>query len=190
MFSTLCHALENISSALTKKEKVQKLLDYYENLKQSLPGEKTASYDVLRLILPKFDKARSSYGLKENALAKKYIESLCIAKNSVEGQRLLKFKALKGSKDLPDTLFHVLKNRCHGEKDFSIREINDILDSIQLGERRHNENVNQVINKITRNMSALHQKWLCRIMLKDLHLGISGINFYELQLSIGLCYFY
>ena len=171
MFSKLCQTLESVVTTGTKREKLLLISEYYHGVSQ-LP--EPAVYQSLRLILPKFDKARSSYGLKENALARKYIESLCVAKTSVEAQRLLKFKAVKGTKDLPDALFHILRNRCHGKKDFNIDEINSFLDKIQIGCDKHNEKVNDLINNLTKNMPPLHQKWLCRIILKELHLGISG----------------
>ena len=171
MFSTICQTLENVITSTSKKEKLLQLSEYYQTICQT-PG--VEAYDSLRLILPKFDKARSSYGVKENALARKYIESLCIAKNSIEAQRLLKFKAVKGTKDLPDTLFHILRNRCHGKKDFTVKEVNSLLDSAQMGCADHNEKINDLINNITKNMPPMHQKWLCRMILKELHLGISG----------------
>ena len=171
MFSRLCQTLESIVATTTKKEKLVRISEYYDEVSQ-LPDCEV--YETLRLILPKFDKARSSYGLKENALARKYIDSLCVAKTSTEAQRLLKFKSVKGNKDLPDTLFHILRNRCHGNKEFTIKEINTLLDSIQMGCVKHNEKVNDLINNLTKNMSPTHQKWLCRIILKELHLGLSG----------------
>ena len=173
MFSTICQTLEKVITITSKKEKLLELSEYYQKICHT-PGIEV--YDSFRLILPKFDKARSSYGVKENALAKKYIESLCISKTSIEAQRLLKFKAVKGTKDLPDTLFHILKNRCHGMKDFTIKEINCLLDSAQLGCAKHNEKINDLINNITKNMPPMHQKWLCRMILKELHLGISGMR--------------
>ena len=172
MFSTLCLTFENIFTTKTKADKLSAILKYYH---QEASQTQFVPYDCLRLILPKFDKARSSYGLKDNSLARKYIESLCIAKNSIEAQRLLNFKAVKGTCDLPQAIFFITQNRCHGSHEFSLNEVNALLDSIQSGCDNHNENVNNFIDKMTREMPPFQQKWICRLILKELHLGISGV---------------
>ena len=171
MFSSLCSTLEKIVSSKSKNDKLATWLHFYKE--NSIRPDFNA-YELIRLVLPRFDKARSSYGLKENALARKYIDSLCLAKGSNEAQRLIKYKTVKGTKDFPECLFHILKQRCQGSTDFALEDINRLLDGIQGGSEKHNEQVNNLVDTIVRDMPPLHQKWLCRLILKELHLGISG----------------
>lgn len=54
----------------------------------------------MRLLLPQLDRARPAYGMKEVALAKHYIDILNIAKESMDAQKLLHYRAPHAAKQV------------------------------------------------------------------------------------------
>lgn len=130
----------------------------------------------MRLLLPGDD--RRVYGLKEVKLAKYLIEALCIASKSDDALKLMNYRApgnAKSDGDFASVAYFVLKNRCREDITLSIAEVNNHLDIISSSNSRGKEgqkDVNNSIKHLLVNLSALQLKWMIRIILKDLKIGI------------------
>lgn len=172
-FSALCTSFQQIYSTTKKADKATLVKHLYTTWKQKRQNQKESFYNILRLIIPKLDTDRKSYNLKEKNLADKFCKVLCLSAISNEGKRLKNFKSIKGTKDFPDALHHVLKDRCHGVRGFTVGEVNDMLDSIQAGTKDHPGQVKKVLEQITQEMRPSEIKWFIRLVLKDLNLGMS-----------------
>ena len=147
-FKELCEVFEKVQGVSSRDDKIHIWKQFTEKFNSDL-------YLAIRLAVPKLDSKRKSYGLKENALAQKFISALCLSKSSPEAKRLIKFKSAKGTRDFPEALYAILRNRCSGNKQYSLQEINNLLDSICLGVTNHNL---KVILKNLLDFQSMHMK--------------------------------
>ncbi|XP_023218047.1 DNA ligase 4-like isoform X3 [Centruroides sculpturatus] len=141
--------------------------------------QKTDSfYPAMRLLLPHLERERAAYGIKEFMLAKLYIEILCLSKDSDDAQKLLNYRFSRNTKteagDFANVAYHVLSLRCPEKGTLSIEEVNNCLDSIATNNALKNKDeMKKSILRLLRNTSAREQKWLIRMIMKDLKMGIS-----------------
>ena len=109
-FSEICGLLERIQKKSSNDGKKQIFLDFLNkwrtvNTSSNSPGSSSHAchsenvnqkwnsfYPVMRLLLPKLDTERPSYGIKEHTLAKHYIEILGLGKDSPDAHRLLNYR--------------------------------------------------------------------------------------------------
>jgi len=134
-------------------------------------------FPLLRLLLPGVDHERGAYGLKESNLAKLFGEMLSLPEG--QRQRLLKWKdpALQegyrcAAGDFASVLFSVVEGRApKAASTLTLGDVNLALTKI------HNapdatEKRNQLL-EVARKASATEQKWIAKMILKDLKVGIS-----------------
>uniref|UniRef100_A0A1A8HAZ0 DNA ligase IV n=1 Tax=Nothobranchius korthausae TaxID=1143690 RepID=A0A1A8HAZ0_9TELE len=132
----------------------------------------------MRLIVPPFERERMAYGIKESMLAKLYIDVLGLPKNGPEANKLLNYRAPTTSQgeagDFASMAYFVLKKRCASQGNLSIKEVNDFLDSVAINNASKQKDLvkKSLLHLITQS-SALEQKWLIRMILKDMKLGVS-----------------
>jgi DNA ligase-4 len=77
--------------------------------------------------------------------------------------------------DFASVAFFVLKNRCQESNTLSVEEVNHYLNVISSNNAKGKEGqkeVNESIKHLLVNLSALQLKWLIRIILKDLKIGM------------------
>lgn len=135
-------------------------------------------YQLIRLLLPGFDKERQAYGLKEVMLAKAYIKILGISKDSEDAQRMLNWrKPTKSSGtdreggDFAASVFKALETRHQGKGDLSVSDINYYLDMMhQATEKPEKEHI---LKAMLQHTTPIEHKWLVRIILRDLKIGLS-----------------
>ncbi|KAK7893213.1 hypothetical protein WMY93_022365 [Mugilogobius chulae] len=167
-FLHLCTTLERIQKSKTRPEKSKILGDFI----------KTLFLPAMRLIVPAFERERMAYGIKENMLAKLYIDVLGLPKNGPEANKLLNYRAPTNTQgeagDFAGMAFFVLKKRCTGQGNLTIKEVNDFLDSVAINNASKKKDlVRQSLLHLITQSSALEQKWLIRMILKDMKISIS-----------------
>lgn len=184
-FSELCGLLEKISKTQGNDKKkrilkdfIDKWRDYHENLHKDNKETNDSFYSAMRLLIPHLEKERVAYGIKEHMLAKLLIEVLCLGKDSADAHRLLNYKAPKSAKmdagDFASVAYYVLKNRCPEKGTLKIKEVNDCLDGIAANNAaKKKELVRKNILHLLTNMSAIELKWLIRMIVKELKVGLS-----------------
>ncbi|XP_019712986.1 DNA ligase 4 [Hippocampus comes] len=184
-FLHLCNTLEKIQKLKLRPEKSKTLGDFivswrtfHAALHKDEPKTTDSFYPAMRLIVPSFERERMAYGIKENMLAKLYIDVLCLPKNGPEANKLLNYRTPTASQgesgDFAGMAYFVLKKRCTGQGKLSIKEVNDFLDSVALNNASKKKDLvkTSLLHLITQS-SALEQKWLIRMILKDMKLGVS-----------------
>lgn len=72
--------------------------------------------------------------------------------------------------DFADVVYKVIQNRCPGQCSLSIFDMNELLDKIAKSNRPEAETA---FTKIIQSTTAKDQKWIVRIILKKLNLGIA-----------------
>ncbi|UYV82305.1 LIG4 [Cordylochernes scorpioides] len=139
-FQVLCDLCEKVSLKSSKEERnklVEKFINRWREGHSKLHKDDQTSdsiYPALRLLLPKLEKERPAYGVKEIRLmdlskdplqgygevarsfvcthimlAKLYIDVLCLSKNSQEAQKLLNFKNPRNA----HAMVTMLLPKCH-----------------------------------------------------------------------------
>ena len=215
-FSEVCGLLEKLqkkSSTDGKKEIFKDFLTKWRNVTGGIDGTNSdhqngaSFYPVMRLLLPKLDLDRPAYGIKENTLARHYIDILGLGKDSPDAQKLLNFRyylqthsivtinrilsfpsllgfffrspgALKGSTDssgdFAAVAYHVLQHRLPEKGNLTVREINSTLDSIAIGNATKSKDaVKTGLAKLMRSLGPIESKWVMRIILKEIRIGMS-----------------
>ncbi|XP_031147734.1 DNA ligase 4 [Sander lucioperca] len=184
-FLHLCTTLEKIQKSKLRPDKSKILKEFIESwrkfhsaLHKDNPKTTDSFYPAMRLIVPSFERERMAYGIKESMLAKLYIDVLGLPKNGPEANKLLNYRAPTTSQgeagDFAGMAYFVLKKRCTSEGNLSIKEVNDFLDSVAINNAgKQKDLVKKSLLHLITQSSALEQKWLIRMILKDMKLGIS-----------------
>uniref|UniRef100_A0A9J8DCA0 DNA ligase 4 n=2 Tax=Cyprinus carpio TaxID=7962 RepID=A0A9J8DCA0_CYPCA len=114
-FIDLCTVLENIQNTKLRTDKGKILKDFIDSwrdfhaaLHKDNSNNTDSFYAAMRLIVPQFERERMAYGLKENMLAKLYIEVLGLPENEKQ------------------------VTRCTNQGNLSIKEVDDFLDSVAI----------------------------------------------------------
>ncbi|KAK8730552.1 hypothetical protein OTU49_008063, partial [Cherax quadricarinatus] len=183
-WAQVCRMLDKVQSAVraSKREMLQKFIkNFRECLQKKLqqdPNAPDSFFPVLRILLPALDRSRGAYGVKERKLAELYIRILGLKKEGNDAQKLLHFrkpKSASGSEtgDFAEVAYYVLKSRCPDSGNMSLRDVDTHLTSIaeNYSAKRHEE-VERSLLVMLRSMTATEQKWLIRVLLKDMRLGI------------------
>ena len=185
-FSDVCTMFERISSC-DGKERKKKLLSillttwrtqHGKLYSDNELGKKDSFYPIMRLCLPHLDRKRAAYGMKETVLAKYYIEVLGIAKTGTDAVKLLNYRTPSSGKtqagDFAAVAYFVLKNRCPEVGSLKVSDVNCLLNKISVSNAAHDRvTVKLTLQQMLRSTTAVEQKWLIRIIMKELKLGIN-----------------
>uniref|UniRef100_A0A2A4K4N2 DNA ligase 4 n=1 Tax=Heliothis virescens TaxID=7102 RepID=A0A2A4K4N2_HELVI len=182
-FEKLCNLLEQLHKRKKQRQEQDKILGTFINdfkmTASQIVGLKNPSiFPILRLLLPKLDRERNAYNLKENKLGVLLVKVLSLCKQSRDAQKLLNYRSVTNStdSDFAGVAYFVFKSRLSPKSDgFTVGDINEILDKIASAEVGKKASVlddmfSHVINKVT----ADQLKWFLRIILKDLKLEIGS----------------
>ncbi|XP_029633322.1 DNA ligase 4 isoform X1 [Octopus sinensis] len=180
-FEELTGLLEKIKKAQgieKKKQNLRLFLDQWRQKHKELhKGKKTTDsfYPVMRLLLPHLENERVAYGIKEHTFAKLLIKVLCLGKNSPDASKLLNFNTKReANNDFASVAYYVLKNRCPKNGNLSISDVNKCLDDIAVSNTsKKHDVVHETMLHLLRNMTAIEQKWLIRMVMKELKVGLS-----------------
>lgn len=184
-FSNLCKTCERVSKMQKKDEKRKEIKDYIDfwrefhaKLHEDNPNSDDTFFPAMRLLLPQLERERGAYGIKETTLAKMYIEILVLARDGDVAQKLLNYRAPNTANaeagDFASVAELVLKNRCRAKGFLKVSNINQHLDNISISNADKNrEEVKRNLKFLLDNTTAQEQKWLIRMILKDMKMGVS-----------------
>jgi len=143
----------------------------------NIPGQnpiKQSIFPLIRLLVPTEEKR--NYNIKEATLAKMYCDILGFKShkdNSEDKNVLLNWKnAQRNDTDLGSTIESILFRRVSAQDNTStLFDINLLLDNIADAGK---ENKCKILEtRVFNKFSAMQQKWIIRIILKDLKLGLT-----------------
>ncbi|XP_053682704.1 DNA ligase 4 isoform X2 [Sabethes cyaneus] len=187
-FSDISAILEKLKSATDQKKHSKRddiLRRYFESFEQfrrefrSKTGNNARSsiFPILRFLLPAADRERDSYGLRFKSLQDLYIKLLGISETSIEARRLAGYDETgtgSGGGDFADRIFTLMRGRCPQECQLTVWDVNQRLDAI--GEHYQNSGrrgkIQDELIRLVEGLTQLDQKWLIRIILKNLRLGL------------------
>jgi DNA ligase-4 len=178
-FNDLCVLFEKIEKTAGSANKLRLLFN--KEMKKFLTGQ--SIFPLLRLVLPLNDTERGNYGLKQASVAKTYVNALHLdQKTSDDARRLLNWKdpskahGVEMSKivvgDFGLILEDILKSRVRADiSTKTLGDVNDLLDSLANATNTE-EKTNLIRNRILNEFSANEQKWIVRIIFRDMKIGL------------------
>ncbi|GHJ87568.1 hypothetical protein NliqN6_3970 [Naganishia liquefaciens] len=170
-FDVLCRLFESL------RDKPQKRRDQIVNMIQQWRANVGPDlYPFFRLLLPERDRERATYGIKETALAKCYVEVLGLDPKSDAGHRLIHWKQPRpgdeATGDFPSVCYEAIKLRKSATRTggLTVDGVNNLLDKLHTCRDRKDHI--KIIDYAMQNLSAEAQRWVIRIILKDLKAGV------------------
>ncbi|XP_036144134.1 uncharacterized protein LOC105834969 isoform X2 [Monomorium pharaonis] len=184
-FIQLCETLEGIAKThkIKKKEQIlETFIDKCRNIgnkiKIEYPKSDVSLYPILRLILPHLERQRGPHNLKQTSLAKLYIDVYGFAKNSNNYKKLINYREpmsnelLDMENDFANRAYCVLEKKLpRTGTGFTIARINTFLDGISEKSVMRKKKV-ETFRVLFCQITGFEMKWVTRIILKDLRLGI------------------
>ncbi|KAH7373686.1 hypothetical protein KP509_17G068600 [Ceratopteris richardii] len=171
-FGLVCSCLEELEKNSRNAGRKAACLRILHRLLQAARS-RGELYAVVRLLIPKRDVERQHYNLKESTIAVLLIEALGIGAESNDGMLLNNWKRASNfaAGDFAGLAMQVVSRRQSiDSSNLSVAELNLMLDMLAKSSKR------QARVDITRNFlkssKALELKWLIRIILKDLKIGL------------------
>ncbi|ESQ42689.1 hypothetical protein EUTSA_v10012474mg [Eutrema salsugineum] len=173
---SLFNWIQKSKTSSQKRSKFRKFLDTYC---------KPSDYFVaVRLIIPALDRERGSYGLKESVLATCLIDALGVSRDAPDAVRLLNWrkggtaKAGANAGNFSLIAAEVLQRRQGmASGGLTIKELNDLLDRLASSENRAEKT--SLLSTLIQKTNAQEMKWVIRIILKDLKLGMSEKSIFQ-----------
>ena len=120
------------------------------------------------------DKDRQAYGLKESLLAREYVDILNIAPTSEHGRALIQWKKPSNGRsagNFAEIVELALQNRVAKESSISVGEVDRML--TQLHAQPDKARKSKVLRRLINCTTAHQQKWIVRLILRDLKLSMS-----------------
>lgn len=163
------------SVQLKPKEKQKYIQRYFDKIFFPDTNARKDAYLIMRLLMPQIDRERGTYGLKEANLGKIIGESLGLSK--VDANRLYHFKnpqfhpkdaAYIG--DFVLVMKSVVGPFCSPNSKLTLLEVDTFLDKLANCQEKSKA---LEFTQILRVCSAKDLEWICRIILKDLKIGIT-----------------
>ncbi|CAM9226375.1 unnamed protein product [Chrysoparadoxa australica] len=178
LFKDMCAALESARKVKGSEDKMMEVLKPIEKLKAN---SSQSSYPYLRLLCPQLDSKRRQYGLRERMMASLYLDILGLDKSNPDFERLSLFhdaeKNPAHTGDFGATLEDVIKSRCSGQVEHTLGEVNDILEKLvkapmkpEPGKKTKRDILCDILHKFPPDQ----QKWLVRMIYKELKIGINS----------------
>jgi len=183
-FKEMSTLFEKLVKETDKKRRQKHLYLFLSHCRNKLAGAANdeSLYPIIRLLLPQLDKERGSYRIKESVLANLYVDFLQLGRNSEDALKLKNFRAPKNNQgdagDFAAVLFTVMNNRGYNATDINCEELNNKLDQIiKVNATDGRGGVGKILKELYLKMDAVQQKWLVRLILKDmkLNLGVGTI---------------
>eukprot|EP00879_Flechtneria_rotunda_P020198 GHRR01021239.1.p1 GENE.GHRR01021239.1~~GHRR01021239.1.p1 ORF type:complete len:808 (+),score=213.95 GHRR01021239.1:1223-3646(+) len=174
-FEYLCRFMDKCSrSPSKKKEDVFRVF-----LDKCVPRPTPDIFQIFRLLLPAEDLDRRTYGVKEERLAKLLVDAAGLSHDSPDAKHALKWKqtGVRFAGNFSEVVEqYVLKKACLADTapaamKVSVAEINLLLDRLALSDNQHQQV--SVMRQLLTRCTASQMKWIVRIMLKDIKIGMT-----------------
>ena len=179
-FYYLCKLFAKLGT-LKPKDKVKCVKKFIEYFFKDALTEKVTLFQFYRLLFPKLDRLRSTYGIAEVFISKLYVDILQLPQ-----KEKLMLKHWKNPNFIPSPapvgdyvglLKYVINNRVTNNSTITINTLNEYLTS--LCRTRDKEERTKIMSNIIKECTSEEQRWIISIILKDLKIGLSYESFFK-----------
>ncbi|XP_066248111.1 DNA ligase 4 isoform X2 [Euwallacea similis] len=184
-FVDLCDALESAKKA-SKSEKPAIFQTLFSKCRREYSKEHV--FSIIRLIIPKHDRERASYNMKEAKIARVLIRTLALPPGKDKDILIKSYLMAGQASDFGDVVYSVVRRYLsHRKTTLSIEELNNNLDKI--AKCPNAAEVEDILLGLFRKCSADDSRWIIRILLKSLKLGIDDNKILNCYHRDGASYF-
>lgn len=180
LFDELCSVFQLIHTTRGNKLKHQIIQSFFARLNPTHNW-----YNLLRLLMPNIDIHRNNYGLKEYKIIELYTGVLGLTRHNTTYQQLKQYKNpvfghrnAKSIGDFTSMLDDVLSQSLYNTTNLSrqtVLDVNHLLDSLYIANASNDKAMrNEIFTVFVTKFTPAHNKWLIRIILNELSLGITA----------------
>lgn len=171
-FKELCNLLQTVKEIKSQSEKQEFFKHSFEQLREVYQNDTSSFFQVFRLILPKLDRERDSYNMKEAKVARTLIKMLDLPPGNDKDFLSKSYLMAAYATDFGDVVYSVIRKYLSNVKTtLTIEELNKFLDDLTKVSK--DWEVEEILFKMFKKCSPENIRWIIRIILKDLKLGIS-----------------
>ncbi|KAG5891388.1 hypothetical protein JTB14_020116 [Gonioctena quinquepunctata] len=172
-FKDLCGLFEEIKQAKGPTEKYKVIKDRFKTIRESFAQDPGAFFNILRLFLPDLDRERDAYKMKEAKVARTLIKMLDLPPGSDRNLLSKSYLTAAHTTDFGEVVYSVIRKYLSNTKTtLSIKEVNQSLD--ELTKRKTESEAEEIMMKLFKTASPEHIRWIIRIILKNLRLGVGS----------------
>ena len=145
-------------------------------------------FPLMRLLLPHLDTSRPMYRAKQKQLANMYVSHLSLDPEHADAQAMLNWKRPSSGfqrteqGNFPEVVFDAIKRRTKTRAQLpepvTIAQLNRLLDDFARADDLAKKT--KVLGEMFSKMTALEQKWMLRIVIKDMNIGIKENSIFNL----------
>lgn len=157
------------------------------NLKFMFQFQGDSLFSIVRILLPMDDRSRPAYGIRAAVLGRIFAKVLALDKNSVDGKRLINFKnpgkAGAAAGNFGAVVYSVLETRFSNNTSKlgpTMSELHIVLDQLARDGNVTQEAQTRILQGFIRKITPLEGKWLSRILLKSVQLGLSSTQIFKI----------
>ncbi|CAH1155934.1 unnamed protein product [Phaedon cochleariae] len=171
-FKELCSIFDELKQIKGQNDKFKYLRDKFQQIRHDLQNNPTDFFQIFRLFLPKLDRERDSYHMKEAKVARTLIKMLDLPAGNDKNVLSKSYLMAGQATDFGDVVYSVIRKYLSNHKTtLTVQEVNKSLDD--LTKRKGESEAEEIMMKMFKKASPEHTRWIIRIILKDLKLGIS-----------------
>ncbi|ORY95305.1 ATP dependent DNA ligase domain-domain-containing protein [Syncephalastrum racemosum] len=179
-FSNLCALFDQIQNCRGTDLKKQRFRKYLMEWRTRYGND---FYEPMRLLLPHLDKKR--YHLKESKLGMAYTDALGLSRTSEDAYRLKQWKApgnagkYSNASDFSAVVYEIVAPRSTVQQHTqTVHDVSELLDSLSRAEGDEKKR-SQIFRDIVNKYTPFEQRWLVRIILKDMKMGMSDNSMFD-----------
>ena len=179
-FDYCCKLFTKIAP-LKPKEKVKCVKLFIDKFFGKAVKEKVSLFPFFRLLFPRYDRLRPTYGIAEVYLSNLYEDILQLPERDKlmlkhwKNPNFVKAPAPVG--DYLRLFKYIIENRVAEKSNITLNEINEFLDKLAVVKDKNERN--DLMKRIIKECSADEQKWIVAQILKDLKMGLSHETFFK-----------
>ena len=182
LFEQVCQCFEALTHPTTDRARRPKLVG---KLWEKYGKGRHGLFPLMRLMLPHLDTERANCRAKHKVLAKMYVALLAVPENSDTARMLINWKkpaeSLRRNEqgNFAEVVHAAIKDRCQLQRGkLTVGELNAHLDAF--AEADSYENKLRVLTQVYQGTTATEQRWILRIITKDMHIGMKEDSIFKL----------
>ena len=179
-FYLVCKLFDKVGS-LKPKEKFKLVIKFIDTYFKKAIDNKVNIYPFLRLVFPRLDRFRATYGVQESFIGKLYSDILGLPQSEKDMLKHWKnpnyVKAPAPCGDFIGLIGFVVAKRVTDKSTITINEVNEFLENLSHGKSKDEKG--KILTKMIRKCTATEQKWIIGIIIRDLKLSLSHESFFK-----------
>ncbi|XP_072379503.1 DNA ligase 4 [Diabrotica undecimpunctata] len=171
-FNEFCSFLEKIKQTSAPREKYKLIrTEFLKIIEKQKHDPSINFFQIFRLMLPSLDRERDSYHMKEAKVARIMVKMLDLPSGNDKNVLTKSYLMAGQATDFGDVVYSVIRKYLSNCKTYlTIQELNEGLD--KLTTRKNEQEAENILMNLFKMCSPEHIRWIIRIILKDLKLGV------------------